>query len=87
MRPARVFSVDLSHGGAPGHPESAFDSFCCLLSLGVDAEQLCGRSDLEAAGTIEVPGSKEDRTLDIRLALVPVKFQDYFVNNPAGYGR
>lgn len=74
MRPARVFSVDLSHGAAPRHPESALDSFCGLLSLDVDAEQFCGHSDLEAAGAIEIPESKEDRTLDIGLALVPVKF-------------
>lgn len=66
MRPARVFSVGLSHRGAPWHPESAFASFCCILSLDIDAEQFCGHSGVEAGGIIEAPERKEDRMLELR---------------------
>lgn len=65
------------------HSEFVFDSFCCLLSLGIDA--VFRHSGFEAEGTIKVPERKEGRMLEIRLALVPVKFQGFFVNSPAGY--
>lgn len=84
MKPARVFLVDLSHGDAPWHSEFALDFFCCLLSLGIDAKQFAGIPILRLKALLKCE-KKEDRMLEIRLAHVPVKFQGYFVNLPAGY--
>lgn len=86
LKPAHVFSVGLPPGDAPSAESLQFArSFCCLLSLRVDAEQFWGHSDFEAEGALKVPERKEDRILEIRRALVPVELQGCVVNSPAGY--
>lgn len=85
-KPAPAFSVNLFHRDAYWHSVCIWH-FLFLLIPGIDAKQLCQHLDLGAEGTSKVPERKEDKMLEIRLTLVPVKFQGCFVNSPADYWR
>jgi len=67
----------------PGTQSLHLTLFFCLFSLGIATKKLREHLDLGAEGTIKVPKRREDKMLEVRLALTLVEFQGYFVNSPA----